>query len=147
MDVQNIIDLKDDQFTDALVAELIMGEPKPGYVPENYLALNANPSADAPLSPKKCWVCCCYYDHGDVPEWEPQPFSNDIRWAYLMEEHLRERGLALLYADFLAKILEYKGTKKLTRFDLVHATPLQRCQAAIWLNKEMGYDEAAGKRV
>jgi hypothetical protein len=127
-----------------------MGEPKPDYVPENYLDLNVIPSADAPLSPKKCWACYCYYDHGDVPEWEPQPFSNDIRWAYLMEEHLRERGLALPYADYLAKILE-RTEAKVTRFDLAHATPLQRCQAAIWLHQEKTCateksDEGDGKR-
>ncbi len=138
MDVQNIMGLKGEQSTDALVAEMVMGERKPGYVPENYLELNIDSNAIPPLSPKKCWVCYCYYEHGDVPEWEPQPFSTDIWQTYIMEEHLRERELAQPYADCLVKVLELGGAKDATRFDLAHATPLKRCQAAIWLMS--GYD-------
>jgi hypothetical protein len=137
MDVQDIMNLQDDQCTDTLVAEMVMSELKPDYEPENYLELNIDSNVIPPLSSKKCWICYCYYEHGDVPEWEPQPFSADIRQAYIMEEHLRERGLAQPYADCLVKILELGRAKDATRFDLAHATPLQRCQAAIWLMSEI----------
>ncbi len=130
------MELKDDQATDALVAEMVMGERKPDYVPENYLELNTVSNTIPPMSPMEYWICYCYYEHGDIPEWEPQPFSTDIRQAYIMEEHLRERGLALSYADCLVKVLERTGAKEATRFDLAHATPLQRCQAAIRLMRE-----------
>lgn|GEM_PF-6789666 len=132
MDAQGIIDLKANQTTDALVVEMVMGEIKPDYVPENYLDANLS-GVEPPQSPKQCWKCYCYYEHGDVPEWEPQPFSQDPRWAYRMEEHLKDQGLNVPYADCLARVLELMGTGKVNRFDLVHATPLQRCQAAIWL--------------
>ena len=50
MDAQDIMKLKDDQFTDTLVAEMVMSERKPDYKPENYLELNIDSNVIPPLS-------------------------------------------------------------------------------------------------
>lgn len=64
-------------------------------------------------------------------------YSSDIAAAYLMEESIACRGLWREYSHFLASVVgtstrQADGTTetKVDLWNLAHATPLQRCQAA-----------------
>lgn len=67
--------------------------------------------------------------YDEVPEWEPakEP-SEDIAAAWAVEEKIKERGAKMQVAYTTELILTVGSSWK---FDLVHATPEQRCRAAL----------------
>jgi len=96
--------------------------------------------------------CLLPDDKGDMPTlemlvdgfWLPvPPIESDISAAYQMEERIKELGLHRKYIHYLTKILHgYEGMSetivRLGRgidteilFDMVHATPEDRCLAAL----------------
>jgi hypothetical protein len=59
-------------------------------------------------------------------------FSTNMIDAYEMEARIRERGLAHPYARALSELVRNTGVQYMDGlFSLIHASPLQRCRAAI----------------
>lgn len=60
----------------------------------------------------------------------PKRYSRDISAAYEVEEKIKELGLQVKYTQALKLLIigegEYAGM-----FDFIHATPEQRCKAAL----------------
>ena len=79
---------------DCLVAEEVMGEPKPSrWTPRN--ALNLQLAGNPAMSKGENWVCLCKYEEGDIPVWYPLPFSTDISAAWQVVEKMFELGYAM----------------------------------------------------
>ena len=74
---------------DALVAEHVLGEPRP--LPTlGYDEFMRNLTGDyRPLSPSKAWIAVWVYNNGDVQEWVPRPFSTEIEAAWDVVKALR----------------------------------------------------------
>lgn len=69
--------------------------------------------------------------HGLIATWSP---STDISAAMEVEDRIVDLGLQSAYADELTNIVSLeKGKTQLgaMRFDLIHATARQRCEAAL----------------
>jgi hypothetical protein len=67
---------------DIIVAEEVMGEKKPTLTVDPHLVLTRGLVGEDTLkSPLGCWYLICLYEHGDVPEWVPMPYSTDIETA------------------------------------------------------------------
>lgn len=68
---------------DALVAEKVMGEAQPIYVhPNLHLEYPEKSTAGN-------WYCYNIFEHGDICEWHPKPFSTNISDAWEVVEKLR----------------------------------------------------------
>lgn len=67
---------------DILIAEKVMGEPKPTYTHEHVDVFSIV------YSEGKSW--CCYPDFfkGDICEWSPKPFSSSILLAWEVVEKM-----------------------------------------------------------
>jgi hypothetical protein len=71
----------------------------------------------------------------DIPDWEPakEPVSN-IEDVFKVERKIKDAGLSVNYIQMLQKIVSkdkiFFGTC-LEIFELIHATPEQRCRAAM----------------
>jgi hypothetical protein len=71
---------------DILIAELIMGETYPTYTHEQ---LHLEYPKTSTLGN---WQCFNIFEHGDVCEWHPRPFSSDISAAWAVAEKLKSDG-------------------------------------------------------
>jgi len=69
------------QHLDAIVAESVMGEPRPTTEHDH---VHIHPIA----SPGGNWLCIPCYEHGDNCEWVPLPFSTSISAAWRLVEKL-----------------------------------------------------------
>jgi len=61
-------------------------------------------------------------------------YSTDISAAYQMEERIKELGLIGEYCFYLNRIADaywYAGEKQGRSWQLIHATPADRCRAAL----------------
>lgn len=79
---------------DAAIAERVMGEPMPptleGVTADR--AFNLYLVGEPIKSRLNAWRCHWIYDHGDVPEWHPRPYSTDITAAMEVIEKTRQGG-------------------------------------------------------
>jgi hypothetical protein len=67
---------------DAIIAEEVMGEKKPTFTADAQIVLDRQLSGEAHIeSPLGCWYLVCIYEHGDVPEWIPMPYSTYLESA------------------------------------------------------------------
>ena len=75
-----------DRELDVLVAEKVMGElmPSPPSDQDGDLAI----AGSGRFSPRGAWMVVSIYDEGDVPRWEPMPYSTDIAAAWKVVEKL-----------------------------------------------------------
>jgi hypothetical protein len=90
----------------------------------------------------RCWV---FWDgaSGNAVLFEP---SKDIRHAWQMEERLEQDGLALPYSNVIIEVVGRtaavevgRTTYEVNSWDLLHASPEQRCRAALitmWRRQE-----------
>lgn len=78
---------------DALIAAKIFGEPQPTYVDEDGLHhyLSGNPAK----SEGGRWLLLFDYEKGDLPEWTPLPFSQEISVAWQVVEHFADYNVQL----------------------------------------------------
>lgn len=122
---------------DALIAERVMGEPRPEYFPDHALELQL---AGNPIkSELGNWMLLCDYEEGDIPTWRPIAFSADAAAAFLMEERIKELGLSEHYANYLVETVIprsafgflNRGAYEKDIFAVAHALPEHRCIAAL----------------
>lgn len=134
--------LQPGQKLDALVAERVMGEPRPEYFPDHALELQL---ASNPIkSESGNWLLLCDYEEGDVPTWQPIAFSTDFAEAFRMEEHIKELGLSVRYAHYLVETVIpssafgffNRGAYEADIFAIIHALPEHRCIAALKATEE-----------
>jgi hypothetical protein len=71
------------------IAERVMGEPMPPPPPDD--TLDRLLSGSPVVSEGGNWIAVCVFEEGDVPRWEPRPFSEDISAAWEVVEQLRSR--------------------------------------------------------
>jgi len=118
----------------ALVAERVFGEPMPAIPEECPFDIN-----HAEPSPKGHWQHVHTYENGDVCEWEPFPYGEDIEAAMTVENRIAELGLQ---NDYIAHLWSVVGATRnginfwtadnFKAFWLcIHATAEQRCRAAL----------------
>ncbi len=94
------------------VAELVMREPMPpppgeDAVPANDYIIGRSPT----LSPKRGWYVVEIYEHGDVPEWLPRAFTNDVAAAQEAVDALVARyaqDVSSARADSIVMRMEYR---------------------------------------
>jgi hypothetical protein len=92
-DSEGVFGTLSDGQLNTLVAEKIMGEPKPSEIPADW---EPGVNKDSPL---QNWFCASLYENGDEPFWIPVGFAFQIREAWRVVEKLREsRGLRLWVA-------------------------------------------------
>lgn len=76
--------------TNELIAEKVMGEPKPTELPEWDIAFNGWISGRPEMSKGENWMCATLYSHNDVPEWIPLNFMGHIECAWRVVEKMWE---------------------------------------------------------
>lgn len=117
---------------DALIAERVMGEPKPVYTFGPTLVF----AAEYPASRGGMWREEVRYDEGDVPTWRPLAFSTDIAAAWMVMERMRADGFSAEVTGhpgrgFHCHIYEGTGTRRRNGYALADAAPLAICRAAL----------------
>lgn len=125
----------------AEVAERVMGEPAPPVLEgeENDHSFSVYLTGEPIKFPKGAWRCHWIFDHGDVPEWHPAPFAESIAQAFKAEDRIAELNLKGAYASALCRIVvaDMKdGDIESGQWLLAHASPEQRCRAALQCVKE-----------
>lgn len=119
-----IIALKPGRELDALVAEEVMGyaigDGQGGYVVQKVIILRPDDGSAE-------WL-------GDGQKQLPR-YSTDISVAFEMENHLEQIGLVDEYGFQVYAITEADetraGIRNTNMFKIVHASPEQRCKAAL----------------
>ena len=96
-DVTPLDDLSAGPQLNALVAESAMGEARPTHVHDQ---AHIQPIA----SPGGNWLCVPCYEHGDVCEWVPLPFSTAISAAWRLVEKLERLVSRFQTADGLVHL-------------------------------------------
>lgn len=140
MSTEETTSAKDDRELDALVAECVMGwlwftalgdsflVPPFGHETARSFHVHweegklGRPRFDIELS---------YPDH--YWNWKIPPYSTDIASAMLVEERIAELGenARRRYANRLRDIVRGDPVEDVTLFKCIHATPRQRCEAAL----------------
>lgn len=123
---------------DALVAEKVMG-----YDGQHQWIKNEDGEIDifayevGSCNGPKCSICgygYCHHCYRESPSktcYDNMPYSTDIAAAWEVEEAIKEKGLELE----AAYCVEIRLLTTNWMFDMIHATPKQRCIAAL---KAMG---------
>jgi hypothetical protein len=75
---------------DALVAERVMGEHTPVFIPHDPSTFLTDIRSE-----NGNWYLTSDYEAGDVPYWCPLPFSTNIAAAWMVVEKLREQSIAV----------------------------------------------------
>lgn len=122
-----IVNMPAGREMDALVAEKVMGEPKPIYVHPN---LHIEYPKESTLGN---WRCYNIYEHGDVCEWNPLPFSTDIASAWEVVEKLCNKYHVSIWTDFThyGTALRTLGIDELVEVTAAPTAPLAICRAAL----------------
>lgn len=84
---------------DALVAEKVMGEAEPVYVPGWNQVFTATFNGDALWSEKGNWYWICDGNKDDGVFCYPRPFSKDIAAAWQIVEKMAENDISLHLAE------------------------------------------------
>lgn len=130
---------------DAQIAEKVMrlalAQPEP-YEWQTDIPSEQTPGTFLKGRGFKCARCSKYHLAESLSEhycdcvnpWDVPPYSTDISAAMQVEDRIAELGLQTPYCDELTNIVASDcGKTQLgaMRFDLIHATPKQRCLAAL----------------
>jgi hypothetical protein len=126
---------------DALVAEKVMGEPKPIIV-DDWDSVFSRWLDGCPIeSPKEAWLEACLYEHGDTQEWIPRPFSTDIAAAWQVMEKLKDKffcGIEFCGDCWQASMQEREGGLDYVEGN-ADTAPIAICRVAL---KAMGREYA-----
>ena len=109
----------EDREINIRVATEVMNSPRPTKPLSDYSSISTDKT--------RCWM----WQYGVVRSgsWEVLPFTESVEMAYRVEERIKELGLEGLYVRSLKELL---GTKTFTTmFDFIHASPRERCLAAL----------------
>lgn len=120
----------------AEVAERVIGESMPAIVDCSFIIGTPR------FSPLNAWMHVHRYENGDKCEWEPRPYATSIYYAFQVEDRIAELGLQARYVINLAKLVDPRVKQDdaimSLWWNLVHASPEQRCRAALECVKEKG---------
>lgn len=114
---------------DRRIAEEIMGESEPPAPDEGSVNFPVIPPSLPILSEGGNWSVVTIYEEGDIPRWEPLPFSSD--WNYCMKA-IRAAQLDMWMDFFVYADPEIEGTPFLVyeaRFEVGENNPLAGCKA------------------
>jgi len=76
---------KNDTILTGLVAEFIMGEPKPDY------SVSHDDGAGLAYSNGGWWICRPHWNGNDKCDWFPVSFVNSLRWAWQIVEVMNQQ--------------------------------------------------------
>jgi len=119
---------------DALIAEQVMGEARPTYSHEPHIDMRQSEDGN--------WMC---YGQGDLCQWLPLHFSDNIYNANLVEDRIiklqliGKYTLALVWvvlnipetSSFFQRVRTDLDLDEQELFAIIHATAEQRCRAAL----------------
>ncbi len=124
------------------IAEKVMLEPEPIGFPQEWEMTFSNYLDGTPTeSSGKNWIVVHLYEHDDEQEWIPKFFATNPKMAFVMEQKIIERELMDEYVFELAEVVigtsrpgvvqVQTGLNQQELFALIHATPEERCLAAL----------------
>jgi hypothetical protein len=131
----NIDEMEAGPQMDALIAERVMGEARPSEIPAD--ALDRELAGNPVKSEGGSWVCRCEFQKGDEGEWEPLPFSTDIKAAWEVIKKIGEWDFSkrLKFANELDRLVcirkQHQGILIHLSDILIYMEPEDICRAAL----------------